>query len=308
MIVLFIFRNLKNTVLAVNNCVEHDDTSYVVLKCVEVEFWCGMCRCDTGTQCWVHRINVKAAHFGARMLKGKPPGEGAMPDRREICLFQGMNVDDIGWNFQGGIQTPWPTISTWIHSAGPPVLWASMQKPRVWVERLLRSMKQQKESNRMTLCQVNSLNIDPVYWTLCPSITSTRSTSKFDFNMLQYSVGGAVMLDVITYGQDCVSCVLFQRVQLPVSSLVGSLTFNVSTWILKRSSLPQLLSVKAEMSQTFSLKATRSEDVSNTVFRTRLKMWAGHFTWSSLVSLIAFDVLLAESKVNATTFFSRPML
>ena len=38
MIVLFIFRNLKNTVLAVNNCVEHDDTSYVVLKCVEVEF------------------------------------------------------------------------------------------------------------------------------------------------------------------------------------------------------------------------------------------------------------------------------
>ena len=80
------------------------------------------------------------------------------------------------------------------------------------------------------------------------------------------------MLDVITYGQDCVSCVLFQRVQLPVSSLVGSLTFNVSTWILKRSSLPQLLSVKAEMSQTFSLKATRSEDVSNTVFRTRLKM------------------------------------
>ncbi len=39
-----------------------------VLKRVEVEFWCGMCRCDIGTQCWVHRVNVKDAHFGARMF------------------------------------------------------------------------------------------------------------------------------------------------------------------------------------------------------------------------------------------------
>ncbi len=36
-----------------------------------------MCRCDPGTQCWVHWVNVKAAHFGARMLKRRPPGGGA---------------------------------------------------------------------------------------------------------------------------------------------------------------------------------------------------------------------------------------
>ncbi len=34
--------------------------------------------------------------------------------------------------------------------------------------------------------------------------TATRSTSKFHLNMFQYSVGGAVMLDAITYGQDCI--------------------------------------------------------------------------------------------------------
>ncbi len=46
-------------------------------------------------------------------------------------------------------------------------------------------------------------HIDPVYSTLCPRITSTRSTSKFYFNRFQYSVGGAVMLDAMTHGQDC---------------------------------------------------------------------------------------------------------
>ncbi len=57
------------TVLAVSNCIEYGGTSYAVLKRVEVELWCGMCRCDTGTQCWVHRVNVKAAYFVARVLK-----------------------------------------------------------------------------------------------------------------------------------------------------------------------------------------------------------------------------------------------
>ena len=51
--------------------------------------------------------------------------------------------------------------------------------------------------------KMGSLDIDTVYSTLCPSITSTRSTSKFYFNMFQYIVGGAVMSDAITYGQDC---------------------------------------------------------------------------------------------------------
>ncbi len=47
------------------------------------------------------------------------------------------------------------------------------------------------------------LDIEPVHSTLCPSLTSTRSTSKFHFNLFQYSIGGAVMPDTITYGQDC---------------------------------------------------------------------------------------------------------
>ncbi len=51
--------------------------------------------------------------------------------------------------------------------------------------------------------KVGSPDIDPVYSTLCPSITSTCSTSKFHFNTFQYSIEGAVMLDAITYGQDC---------------------------------------------------------------------------------------------------------
>ncbi len=51
------------TVLAISNCVGHDSTCYAVLKCVDVAFWCATCRCDPGTQCWVHRVNVQAAHF-----------------------------------------------------------------------------------------------------------------------------------------------------------------------------------------------------------------------------------------------------
>ncbi len=50
------------------------------------------------------------------MLKRKPPGEGAMPNRREIWLFHGVNMDEICWNFSGRILTLRPTISTRIHT------------------------------------------------------------------------------------------------------------------------------------------------------------------------------------------------
>ncbi len=60
------------------------------------------------------QVNVKTAHFGARVLKRKPFGEGAMPNRREIWLFQGINVAKIL------IGKTRPTISTGIHSPGPP--------------------------------------------------------------------------------------------------------------------------------------------------------------------------------------------
>ncbi len=51
--------------------------------------------------------------------------------------------------------------------------------------------------------KMGSLDIDPVYSTLYPSITSTCSTSKFHLKMLQNSVSGLVMLDAFTYGKDC---------------------------------------------------------------------------------------------------------
>ncbi len=47
--------------------------------------------------------------------------------------------------------------------------------------------------------QMGSLGIDPVYSTLCSSISSTRSTSKFHLNTFQNSVGGAVKLDAIAF-------------------------------------------------------------------------------------------------------------
>ncbi len=64
------------TILAVSDCIEHAITSYAALKRVEVKFGCATNRCDPWTQCWVHRFNVKAAHFGARVLKRRSPAEG----------------------------------------------------------------------------------------------------------------------------------------------------------------------------------------------------------------------------------------
>ncbi len=52
----------------VSNCIEHDITSYVVLKLVEVEFQCGTCRYDICAQCWVHRFNAEAVQLGARVM------------------------------------------------------------------------------------------------------------------------------------------------------------------------------------------------------------------------------------------------
>ncbi len=51
--------------------------------------------------------------------------------------------------------------------------------------------------------KMGSLDTDPVYSTMCPSVTSTHSTTKFHVNIFQYSVRGAVMPDTIPYGQDC---------------------------------------------------------------------------------------------------------
>ncbi len=57
--------------------------------------------------CWVSRFNVKTAHFGTRMLKGRPPGEGGIPQRTEIWLFQGVKGGKkIPWSSSGEIPPP----------------------------------------------------------------------------------------------------------------------------------------------------------------------------------------------------------
>ncbi len=53
---------------------------------------------------------------------------------------------------------PRPTFSRGIHSSGPPAPCLSTQKTHVRVERLLGSVRLQKECDRVTLRQVNKTN------------------------------------------------------------------------------------------------------------------------------------------------------
>ncbi len=68
----------------------------------------------------------------------------------------------------------------------------------VWHGSLSKWLPFEHSSSKM-----GSLDIDPVYSTLCSRITTARSISKFYLSMFQYSIRGAVMPDAITYGQDC---------------------------------------------------------------------------------------------------------
>ncbi len=52
--------------------------------------------------------------------------------------------------------------------------------------------------------KMSSLDIEPLYSTLCPSNTSTRLTSKIHLNMFQCNVWGDVRLGAITYVQGCI--------------------------------------------------------------------------------------------------------
>ncbi len=95
----------KCTVLAMSKCVKHDEAWNTVLKHVDVEFWCGTRRCDAGTQCWVFKVNVKAVHFGARMLKRRPPGGGGHAKQDWKVAFWGGKC---GWN---GLKFLWDNPS-----------------------------------------------------------------------------------------------------------------------------------------------------------------------------------------------------
>ena len=46
--------------------------------------------------------------------------EREAPNRLEISLLQGANIDEMDCNFHGTILAPWPIISTGFHSLGHP--------------------------------------------------------------------------------------------------------------------------------------------------------------------------------------------
>ncbi len=95
------------TVLGVKISHGHDHTSCATLGHFEMEFWCGTCRYDTQAQCSVQSFIVRTAHFGARMLKVRPTGEGGTPKRLKI---QGAGI--VPWKFQCISSTfaPWKSL------------------------------------------------------------------------------------------------------------------------------------------------------------------------------------------------------
>ncbi len=82
---------------------------------------------------------------------------GSHAKQKRNLAFSVGNMDQMAWKFHGRILTPWPTISTRIHSPGPPAPCRSTQKPCVQVERLLGSVKLEKESDYVTIWHVNKM-------------------------------------------------------------------------------------------------------------------------------------------------------
>ena len=83
------------TVLGITISHRHDYTSCATLGHFEVEFRCGTSRYDPQAQCSVQSFIVRVAHFGARMPKLRPTGEGGTPKRLKIWLFQGVKGDEM---------------------------------------------------------------------------------------------------------------------------------------------------------------------------------------------------------------------
>ncbi len=105
--------------------------------------------------------------------KGSYLERGPHQTRTKQWLFVGVNADEMDWNYHGPIPAPWPIISTQTHFSGPPASCTGTQQSRVRVERLLCSVKQQKESDRVTLRHVQG-----ELWVWVQSI---KSTTNFNF-------------------------------------------------------------------------------------------------------------------------------
>ncbi len=84
--------------------------------------------------------------------KGTHLNEEPCPTEEKFDFFRWKTL--MKWpekNLYGTIPAPRPNIFIRLHPPGPPAPCTGMQKPRVWLERLRGSVKQQKESDRVTM-------------------------------------------------------------------------------------------------------------------------------------------------------------
>ncbi len=205
-------------------------------------------------------VNVKAAHFGAAVLKRKPPGGGGRAkQKRNLAFSEGKS----GWNWLKFLQkTPDPLAHHFHFDSLPRPSgtkskhakalclgwevamfceaakreWQGGTLTGPWVRGLQTAVSRYRELRQSRLPSLTPAEADQIpkavqsglpslttvgmicRWVLftCHSVnlllsfsasqnvaTSTSSTSKFHINTFQYNVGGAVMLNAITYSQDC---------------------------------------------------------------------------------------------------------
>ncbi len=102
-----------------------------------------------------------------------------MPYRTENLLFEGEKVDEMTWNFCGTVPAPRPIISTQFHAPGPPAPCTSMQEPSVLVDRLLASVMQEKESNKVAISHINKTNPHRHQDILIRTLPSTTWPARF---------------------------------------------------------------------------------------------------------------------------------
>ncbi len=75
---------------------------------------------------------------------------GAMPNRTGIWHFEGVNADEMSWSFHGTIPAPWPLISTWIHSSGPPAPVQALKNPSPgWEVAMLREAAKREQQSKL---------------------------------------------------------------------------------------------------------------------------------------------------------------
>ncbi len=75
---------------------------------------------------------------------------------------------------------------------------------RSFADQIILNSNERRQKRRQAQALKNPVSaVERLLHSVKFRITSTRSTSKFHLNTFQYSIGGSVMIDAITYDQDC---------------------------------------------------------------------------------------------------------